>query len=373
MRRLALLSLLVPIAACSPYERPYERHEAEFYAGAVDPAQFPAAYLGAGGDGKRSGGVFTASAATAHGVEAPYYAFPFSPAQAGSPDPLAISPNGDPTATAAPLAYVFDPSPPAVTGDMGRATAGDPFPVTPACGVPTGYVYDAQRDNYRLDQQGAIFTALPMASYAPVVAEVKVVSKGEACQGLKSADTLVTATDVTVMTRPPQLNLPGAKPTGVPDGNYLAWPIVDPGATVYFPDGSLDPRTGLGPQKLGWFNHYILTFLDGGYIPTSSVTVPGMGGKPDVTVAHLGTQNVYFPTPIPVTAPTGVVSLGPGSLGAGYDVLDHVRGEPGYSPVCHVFSFVPADPLHPPRSASDIDASTLHDTRSFIYCIQVQR
>lgn len=369
MRRLALFSLLNIVAACSPYDR----HQGEYYAGAVDPVKFPAAYLGSGGDGKKSGGVFVAAAATAHGVAAPYYAFPFSAAQAGSTDPLAISTSGDPVAAPAALAYVFDPSPPTVSGDMGASTPGDPFPARPACQVPAGYVYDAQRDNFRLDEQGAIFTALPTASYVPVVAEVKVMSKGEACQEIKSADTLVTASDVSVATMPPLVSLPDSKPIGVPDGNFLAWAIVDPGATVFFPDGSLDPRTGIGPQKLGWFDHYIVTFLDGGYIPTRNITVPGMSGKPDVTLVHMAAQNVYYPTVIPMTAPTGVVTLARGTLGAGHDILDHVRGEPGYTPVCHVFSFVPADPVHPPTSASDIDGATLQDTGSFIYCLQVQR
>jgi hypothetical protein len=369
MRRLALLALLLPVAACSPYDR----HQGEYYAGAVDPVKFPAAYLGAGGDPKRSGGVFNASAATAHGVAAPYYAFPFSAAQAGSPDPLAVSTSGDPVAAPAALAYVFDPAPPTANPDMGTTTAGDPFPARPACQVPSGYVFDAQSDNFRLDQQGPIFTALPTASYAPVVAEVGVVSKGEACQSIKSADTLVTAGDVSVKTMPPEFNVPGAEPSGVPDGNFLAWPIVDPGATVFFPDGSLDPRTGIGPQKEGWFNHYLVTFLDGGYIPTRNLIVPGMGGKPDVTVVHMTAQNIYFPTQIPVTTPTGDVVVGAGALGGGYDIVDHVRGEPGYSPVCHVFSFVPANPLHPPKSSADIDAATLQDTGSFIYCIQVLR
>src|SRR5438270_2511300 len=143
IRRLALVCLLIPLQACSPYDR----HQGEYCAGAVDPAKFPAAYLGAGGDGKMSGGRFNASAATAHGVAAPYYAFPFSAAQAGSSDPLAVSTSGDPLAAPAPLAYVFDPSPPTGNVDMGAAAAGDPFAAQPACQVPSGYVYDPQRDN----------------------------------------------------------------------------------------------------------------------------------------------------------------------------------------------------------------------------------
>jgi len=61
-----------------------------------------------------------------------------------------------------------------------------------------------------------------------------------------------------------------------------------------------------------------------------------------------------------------------GALGDGYDILDAVRGEPGYSPLCRVFSFVPADPLHPAASAADIDAAQLHDTGGFVWCLQVQ-
>ena len=97
-----------------------------------------------------------------------------------------------------------------------------------------------------------------------------------------------------------------------------------------------------------------------------------MAGNPDVTVVHLIAQNLYFPTTIPATLPSGVVVPRTGKLGAGFDILDAVRGEPGYSPLCHVFSFVPADPLHPPSSAADVDASQLHDTGTFVWCLQVQ-
>jgi hypothetical protein len=36
-----------------------------------------------------------------------------------------------------------------------------------------------------------------------------------------------------------------------------------------------------------------------------------------------------------------------------------------------VFSFVPADPLNPPTDAADIDASQLHDTGTYVWCLQV--
>jgi len=36
-----------------------------------------------------------------------------------------------------------------------------------------------------------------------------------------------------------------------------------------------------------------------------------------------------------------------------------------------VLSFEPVDPLHPPTRAADIDASTLHDTGTLVWCLQV--
>src|SRR5438874_1727569 len=245
----ALVAVAVFAVACSPYER----RSGEYFAGAVDPAAFPAPYLGAGGDPKHSGGVILASNASAHTDPAPYYAFAVSAAQAASDDPLAVSTENNPTAIPAPLAYVFDPQLPA-PADM--------------AGVDLG------------------------------------------------------------------------------------------------------PASGLGPQKIGWFDHYLLTYLDGGYVPTASVVVPGMAGNPDTIVVHIIAQNVYFPTAVPTTLPSGVVVPRAGKLGSGYDVLDARRGEPGYSPLCHVFSFVPPDPLHPPTNAADIDAAQLHDTGTFVWCLQ---
>src|SRR6267154_456385 len=72
----ALVAVAVLVSACSPYER----RSGEYFAGAVDPAAFPAPYLGAGGDPKHSGGVILASNASAHTDPAPYYAFAVSTA-----------------------------------------------------------------------------------------------------------------------------------------------------------------------------------------------------------------------------------------------------------------------------------------------------
>ncbi|MDB4966951.1 MAG: hypothetical protein JWN44_2640, partial [Myxococcales bacterium] len=298
MRVLLVPTLLLLVAGCSPYDR----RAGEASLGSVDPSAFPAPYLGAGGDPKRGGGLILSSVATAHGEPAPYYAFALSAAHAASDDPLAISTDGNATAIPAPLAYVFDPQLPAASdlgaSDLGAADLGasdlgasdmagaagpvapEPFPASPRCTPPASYSYDARRDAYRLDEEGNVFTALPTAGYAPVVAEVPVTSNGEACQSIKSAATLVTRSDVVVETVPPKFPLPDARPTGVPDGRFLAWAIVAPGAEVRFPDGTLDPTSGLGPQKIGWFDRYLLTYLDGGYLPVTTTIRPGMAGNP---------------------------------------------------------------------------------------------
>src|SRR4051812_36219276 len=112
----ALALAITALPACTPYER----RSGEFFAGAVDPAAFPAAYLGTGGDPKRSGGVILASNTSAHADPAPYYAFAVSTAQAASDDPLAVSTDNNATTIPAPLAYVFDPQLPP-PGDLGAA------------------------------------------------------------------------------------------------------------------------------------------------------------------------------------------------------------------------------------------------------------
>src|ERR1700694_2688763 len=104
MRALVAVALFASAAVIASACSPYERHSGEYFAGAVDPAAFPAPYLGAGGDPKRSGGVILAAHATAHGDDAPYYAFAVSAAQAASADPLAVSTDGNRTAIPEPVA-----------------------------------------------------------------------------------------------------------------------------------------------------------------------------------------------------------------------------------------------------------------------------
>ena len=311
---------LLLLSGCNPYAR----RSGEYSAGPVDVSQFPPAYLGAGGDPKYGGGVFQPSSAFVDGNAVGYYAFPFSDAQLAADDPLTL---GDAFAT--PPAYAFDPA------------ASDPFPAKPRCTPPAGYVYDEQRDGIDYAEQGNVFTALPTgASYVPLVAEVPVQSNGEPCQSIKSSDAL---------------------PSGVPDGKIVAWALVDPSASVLFADGSVDPTTLLGPQKFGWYNHFLTQYIDGGYVPT--------------TGTELVAQTLYVPTLVPGTDMSGAPAATPtmGNPGSGYDLLEAARGASGYSPICRVMTFVPADPMNPPTSVAAIDMTTLMPAPTpFLYCLQVE-
>ena len=334
--------LLFSSSGCTPYDR----RSGEYNAGPVDVSHFPAAYLGAGGDAKFGGGVFAASDAFVDDNTVGYYAFPFSAAQLAADDPLAL---GDSFAT--PPAYVFDPG------------ASDPFPGKPRCAAPAGYVYDEQRDGIRYDDQGNVFTALPAdASYVPLVAEVPVQSHGEPCQSIKSVETLVQDPLVVVpLQPPPKGSAANALPSGVADGKLAAWALVDPSAEVDFPDGTLDPTTHLGPQKFGWYAHYLTQYLDGGYVPT--------------TATDLVAQTLFVPTLVPGTDMSGAPAAVPtmGAPGSGFDVLSAKRGAAGYSPVCRVMTFVPADPMNPPTSAAAIDMATAMPAPTpFVYCLQVE-
>jgi hypothetical protein len=326
---------------------PYEHRSGEYLAGTVDPIKFPTAYLGTGGTPQKSGGKFAPVKAWVAGTATYYYLFPMPAAQAAADDPLAVD--------SAPLAYVFDPR------------SDDPFPQTPACVPPADYVYDQRRDAIRYDEEGDILTLLPSsAGYLPVVAEVPVASAGEPCQDIKSEKTLVTRNDVSLPITPP--DSPVGDPHGTPDGKYLAWAIFDPGADVVRPDGTTDP-TGLTPQRWGFYQHYLAPFFDGGYLPTKAVTVPGTMGAPDAQVTEAVPQKLYYPTLVP-----GGAGMPPkkGAFGKGFDVLEAARGQAGYSPLCQVFSFKPADPNALPTDPAAIDQATVMDTGTYVYCLQLE-
>jgi hypothetical protein len=348
---------------------PYQNRSGEFNAGPVDPRSFPAPYLGTGGDPKFGGGVFAPAPAWVAGQKVGYYAFPLSSTQETAlemgADPLAITVDGtDAGVVSAPLAYVFDP------------TATSPFPAQPRCTPPASYVYDVQRDGISYAEQGNVFTTLPKdGSYAPIVSEVAVTSFAEPCQSIKSVETLMSSTTVQLSKRASNSDT-GTIQTGAPDGKYLAWALIDPGAEVDYLSGAPTAATHyLGPQKFGWFDHYLTAYLDGGYIPTVTTTIPGMDGMPDSTVVDFATQVLYVPSQIPGTDKDGnpVAVPSDGVPGSGYDLLQAARGSSGYSPICQVMTFDPADPLNPPTDEADIDMTTVMPAPTpFIYCLQLQ-
>jgi hypothetical protein len=341
--RLGLAGVLA--SALLPACNPYQNRDGEYLAGAVDPGGFPEAYLGAGGDPKRGGGKFRPAIAFVHGEKIGYFAFPFTDAQNGASDPLSLD-NITPVANV----YVFDPGGPA------------------KCVAPKNYLYDQRRDMVRFDEQGAVFTRLPDADgYAPIVAEVPVMSAGEHCQDIKSEETLLQRADVDV----PKEGGSTANEVinGIPDGKYLAWALIDPRADV-LPHGP----NGLGPEGWGWYNHYLTAYIDGGYIPTTVVPQSGTVEAHDEIV---DSQTLYYPAQHKKTNDQSNNVIVSGKPGDGYDLVDHKRGQDGYSPICHVFSYTPTDPMNPPQSIDAFDdaeaasAAAPDADHGYIYCLQV--
>ena len=371
----------------------YPSWNGEFSAGPADPVNYPPAYVGVSGDHSKSGaGTFTQLRAFSEAAAIGYFSFPFAstvlplPAK-NPPDPLLLSANGvASTIIPAPQVFVFDPTP-----------GSQPFPKVPKCVAPSGYVYDQQHDEVSYADQGNIFTALPNATYSltkaaswayePIVAETAISSNGEDCQGIKSQTTVTQSLSAKAQ----------------PDGHYLAWPIIDGGAAVYRVGESLNAgATGLAYQHWGWFNHYLVAYLDGGYIPTDATAAAD--GSPQV---HMVAQKLYYPVSkitIPTTASgtptcatnnggcpttatcdesTGkVLCTGTGAIGQGYDVIAAPRGSDGYSPVCQVFTYKVATTVTPgqlPQDAATIEsasgpykASITAASTPYIFCLQVQ-
>jgi hypothetical protein len=342
-----IATLLIALAGCDPYQR---FGQGDGSLGPVDPVNFPPANLGARGDRTRAGaGSFTAVKAFVGGQDTAYFAYPLPPAAPMS-DPLAVASLG-----AAP-AYAFDQK----------------------CQAPPNYAWDPphmQTDEVRLDQQGAIFTALPRATYAagvpamstysPVVQRIPVSAPGQPCQKLKSAE-MVTKAGL----------------GGMPDGHLLAWLIIDPAAPVYAPGKSAANDPGIGLQSWGWYNRYLLAYLDGGEIPFGDETVmDAMGMR---TVSRVKAQKLYYPRSMVTMTkanPDGTMTttMAPGKLGAGYDVLQARRGQPGYSPLCQVLTYdagAPLDAAVLPRDAAIIEMTfppevLLPASPPYVYCLQV--
>jgi hypothetical protein len=358
--KVPLLALLLG-AGCNPYQN----LDGDFYLGAVDAAKFPTAYLGQGFDPAGAVGTIVPSvAATAGGVPVVYYGFPVGPG--ANAQRLRVETAG--MVTDREPIYVFD---------------GDATQDSRNCAPPSAdYVYDLARDFVRFDRQGNVFQqaqstseapGLPGSGYLPVYAEVPVTSSGEGCNTVHSAEFLVKNPQVSVQTAPPPAGT-RRDPVGIPDGKYVAAAIVDPRATVLDQTGGLDGN-GMGPQRWGFYNHYLVAYLEGGYVPTRQTTVAGMNGAPDQMITVARAMLLYAPNtgcnpaaPLDDTTPC---------IGTGADVIDGLTGNPGvrggagYSPLCHVLTYTPG-PGGPAADPSQIDMSSLDpDTNSFVYCLQL--
>jgi hypothetical protein len=362
-------------AACDP--DPYgDFNDPSAGLGPYDPVSFPPANLGTGGDRKRPGfGRFNEIPAFVAGQPVGYFPFALPTLPAGS-DPLRVLDDGKPyTPVSTPPAYVFD------------AAAGSPFPTDDvfSCNRPPGYVYDRRRDELDFSQQASVFSDVPFArysegvaatsTYVPVVQEHRLSSEGVPCQGLKS-DAHIAARFVTA---PPE-----------PSGAYLAWLIIDPSGRVYPKEVAADGRypaghpqagtvhNGIGLQRFGWFDRYLLAYLDGGYIPTEDAMVMGgtMAMPTTRTVKRMKPQRLFIPRQV-----MGAMAAAPGVRGAGYDVLEFRRGQPGYSPLCQVWVYgdpmMPVAPAALPRDAAMITSNPALNAAAaapatYVYCLQVR-
>lgn len=381
------------LAACNPYNR-----GGDYYAGAIDPSSFPSAYVGVGFDPHSTFGTIkpvpaTTAVANVGDVAVGYFAFPVP----GGVDPLTLKQLVNDIPEDKPLAYVFD---------------GDPSQDTTRCSAPKDYVYDERTDFVRFDHQANVFQqrqvttgprrdppSLPSdPGYVPIYAEVPVNSNGEDCQSVKSAEGLVASGHVDFPNgknaAPPGVN---TKPVGLADGKYLAMAIVDPAAQVWspVPDGAgsitlaLDPNTLLGPQRFGFFDHYLVAYLEGGYVPNTAITAAD-GTTMSVVAKAMSLylpdtffdpnkmsmpQVIYNPSAPLSDANTPLAALSmrlPGVI-VGTDGKSGRRGDSGYSPICQVHTYKPTGSTYA-TSISQItplmvDPETNGTT--FIYCLQV--
>jgi hypothetical protein len=366
-RSQALLAMLLAGAlgaGCDPYQRFGQDDD---HLGPVNPLTFPAASLGTGGNRMQAGrGTFSEVPAFVGGQAAGYFAYPLPPAVLMSADPLRLTAGGMPTAgLPRPSAVVFDPA------------DGSPFPAQYKCDAPSpNYQYDPYFDDVPQNEQGAVFSSLPVATYNPGVASATTYvplvtqlvgdSGGGRCQRWKSRKQIDDAV------------AKNALPMPAGDGRLLAWAIIDPAAGVYpVGMGPTSEHPGVGLQKWGWFNRYLLAYIDGGYVPTVEATV--MGGTmamPTMTqVTRVRPQRLFYPRSMVMRG----MMAAPGARGQGYDVLEGVRGTDAYSPVCQVITYdagmpLPAEML--PKDAAAIQAMygmTFMPAAAapYIFCLQV--
>ncbi len=375
-RSLRCCAFVLVASACDPYKD--YKLKGEFDAGSADPFNYPPPFRGAGATRNiaGSGNGFTAVRAFApQGIQVQYYLFPYSPSQvvtAGySAITLAAQTSNARNIRQFPLAYAFDPP-----------NSSSPFPAQQQCRAPEGYQYDPRRDDVRYDEQGNIFTALPEATfgqgslptwtYYPIVREVAVRSNGESCQAIKSERTLLSRNDVHVPT--------AEDGSSAPDGRYLVWALIDPGSGVYRVGETASNSTGVGVQRWGWFQQFLVAYIDGGYVPQASTTqfatqrlfIPranvildcatnqdclsfaGTARGAAVCETSIGRCRTSTQCTTDAACGTGATcdtAVGfcrqpatgsPARLSVGYEIMEAARGSAGYSPICEVFTYKPS-------------------------------
>src|SRR5262249_58579743 len=82
-------------------------------------------------------------------------------------------------------------------------------------------------------------------------------------------------------------NRPDDSPTGMPDGTYYAWAMIDPGSQVFRATESASTSFGYSHHSYGWFNQCLVAYLDGGRVPI-------VAGNPP----RMMTQRLYYPRQI---------------------------------------------------------------------------
>lgn len=376
MKRLVWPSLLTATAvltACNPYNY----GKGDFYAGTVDAVNYPDDYQG-GTTKTAAGTVLPVVVATVSGKVVVTYNLAMPQFQVDQSNILDARGNvigtvpelslalkdvneeydedGDgaadvivQTAVTAPnTVYTFDAD-------------SDPLPLTPKCVAPKNYVFDARLEAYRKDYQGPVFNALPSndenaSPFLPYYAEVQVKTANEKCQAVKDEYDLLRSKDVTVPITPAAG--PGDSPTPTPSGKLVAmWPI-NPRVDVE----PADSQTGWGAQKWGWYNHYLFSFIEGGYLPTQMYSID-IGEATPLEFEGIRAQKWFYPAKRPgaVQDPdTGEFSFpkdpdtmeyvfrdgvpGLSNASAAYagqvtDLVEGGRGEQGYSPICELCPF----------------------------------
>ena len=351
-----LVATSLSITSCDPYG---DYRDGNTSLGPVDPVNFPAASLGASGNRAAAGrGRFVEVKASADGMTIGYFAYPF-PGRVPA-DPLRLSEDAKPT-TKAPLSAA-----------QGAAYAPNAYSFE-GCDPPPGYQHDLGRDEFSEAEQGVIFGELPEATYAPGTASatnylpvVTEIVKGgrQRCQAYKAVKQVMTKDER-------------------PSGRYMAWALIDPATGVYrFDSMPTNPAEldGLGLQKWGWFNRYLVAYLDGGEVP--QMTSTDMMGK---AIVRMRPQRLVYPrTMIPMG---NMGKTEPGRIGAGYDILEARRSDADYSPVCEVFTYArDMAPMPPPGMMAPaptfptaIDqlsptelASLMPATTRYTFCLQVR-